>query len=85
MMGVVALGAARRLKLELEPRHYLLLAIWSGLEEPIAGRGWALAVERWTRRAGTIRSAAEQLEQALRARGRGAAGRTARRGPPVSE
>lgn len=86
MMGVVALGAARRLKLGLEPRHYLLLAIWSGLEEPIAGgAGWAAALRRWARQAGTIRSAAEQLERALRARGRGAAGRPGRRGPPASE
>jgi hypothetical protein len=85
MMGVVALQAARRLKLELEPRHYLLLGVWAGLEKPATTRAaWEPALRRWTRHAETIREAVDQLERALRAREGGRTERP-RRGPPQSE
>ena len=82
MMGVVALQGARRLRLELEPRHYLLLAVWAGLERPIASaRAWDAALARWVRKSKTIRGAEEKLERALRARAAGAERGAARRPP----
>lgn len=86
MMGVVALQSARRLRLELEPRHYLLLAIWAELEEPTPRRAaWDAALRRWKRLAGTIEDAEEKLDRAIRARGREGIERAARRRPPVSD
>ena len=83
MMGVVALQAARRLRLELEPRHYLLLAVWAGLERPIASaRAWDAALARWSRKSGTIRVVVARLERALQARAPGAERGPARRPPP---
>jgi hypothetical protein len=85
MMGVVALQGARRLRMELEPRHYLLLAVWCGLERPIAAaRDWHAALRRWTRRAEAIREAEDQLERALRARS-GGGGRASARRPPETD
>jgi len=82
MMGVVALQGARRLRLELEPRHYLLLAVWAGLERPIASaRAWDAALARWVRKSKTIRDAEAKLERALQARAAGAE-RVAARRPP---
>jgi hypothetical protein len=82
MMGVVALQAARRLRLELEPRHYLLLAVWAGLERPIANaRTWDAALARWARKSRTIRDAVAKLERALQARAAGAERGPARRAP----
>jgi hypothetical protein len=86
MMGVVALQSARRLRLELEPRHYLLLAIWAELEQPTPRRAaWDAALARWRRLVETIEAAAEKLDRAIRARARESIERAARRKPPVSE
>ncbi len=86
MMGVVALQAARRLKLELEPRHYLLLGVWAGLERPITTRtGWDGALRRWARQTETIRDAASRLERALHARAGDATRAPARRRPPETD
>jgi hypothetical protein len=86
MMGVVALQGAHRLRLALEPRHYLLLGIWTGLERPVAGRrAWEAALRRWSRQVGTIEAAVERLDRALHAQARRATERPARRAPPTSE
>lgn len=86
MMGVVALQSARRLRLELEPRHYLLLAIWAGLEEPTPRRAqWDAALGRWKRLVRTVEEAEGSLDRAIRARARESIQRTARRRPPVSD
>lgn len=85
MMGVVALQAARRLRLDLEPRHYLLLAMWAGLEEPTARPArWDAALARWRRHAATIEDAEGKLERALQARGREGP-RSGRARPPTSD
>jgi hypothetical protein len=86
MLGVVALQSARRLRLDLEPRHYLLLAIWAGLEEPTPRRAaWDAATKRWVRVVAAIADAEEKLERAIRARARESLERAARRRPPVSD
>jgi hypothetical protein len=86
MMGVVSLQTARRLRLELEPRHYLLLAIWAGLEEPTPRlAAWETALRRWVRLEVTIRESEEQLDRAIRARSRESLERATRRRPPVSD
>lgn len=86
MLGVVALQSSRRLRLALEPRHHLLLAIWAGLEAPTPRRAeWESSVRRWTRLVATVERAEEQLDRAIRARGRETLERLARRRPPVSE
>jgi hypothetical protein len=86
MMGVLALQSARRLRLELEPRHLLLLAIWAELEEPTPRRAaWDAALRRWTRLVRTIEDAEEKLERATRARARESIERAALRRPPTSE
>jgi hypothetical protein len=86
MMGVVALQSARRLRLELEARHYLLLAIWAELEAPTPRRAaWDTAVKRWRRLVETIEDAEERLDRAFRARARESLERATRRRPPTSE
>jgi hypothetical protein len=86
MMGVVALQSARRLRIDLEPRHYLLLAIWAGLEQPTPRRAqWEASMKRWARVVATIEDAAEKLERAIRARARESLERGTRRRPPTSD
>jgi hypothetical protein len=86
LLGVVALQSARRLRLELEPRHYLLLAMWAELEPPAPRRAaWDAAARRWGRLVPAIEDAERRLDRANRARERESLERAARRRPPVSD